>query len=95
VILSGRGRRHTFGYMKTRRFLPVALVSVAAAAGALALAEVLDAPWLRIVAVGLLLGVLVAREVWAWRGRGRLWIGMVAGLLGVVVLAFVVEKAAG
>ena len=52
--------------MTTRRFLATVLISLLLIAAALALAELLDAPWLRLMAVALLVAVFVARETWQW-----------------------------
>jgi hypothetical protein len=51
----------------TRRFVTTTLLGLTATAIALALAELLDASWLRLVAVALLLGIFIAREAWHWR----------------------------
>ncbi len=77
----------------TRRFLTTATIGVLAAAIALALAEVLDAPWLRIVAVALLLGTFAAREAWHWWGAGRQWLALYGILLlGIIALAFIAQR---
>jgi hypothetical protein len=81
--------------MDTRHALGIGLLCVVAVAAALVLAAVLDAPWLRLVAVVLLLGTFVAREIWAWWGEGRTWLAMVGAMLAVVVLAFAAQKVTG
>jgi hypothetical protein len=81
--------------MDTRRFLLVGLPAVLLMAAALVLAEVLDAPWLRAVAVMLLVGVFVAREMWTWWGQGRQWLAMVGTLLAVMLVAFTLQKVTG
>jgi hypothetical protein len=74
------------------RFLVVLAAGLAAAAACLVLAAVLDAPALRLVAVAPIVGVLVAREAWTWRARGRVWLALLGLLLVVVVVAFAVER---
>ncbi len=75
--------------MTLRRFLLVLAIGVLAAAALLALAAVLDAPFLRFVALAALIGVFVADEAWAWSGHGRAWrIAALALVVGVVALAF-------
>jgi hypothetical protein len=81
--------------MGTPRFLLTALVGLAGAAATLVLAELVDATWLRVVGAAFLLGVFIAREVWTWWGAGRQWLAMVAAVVGVMVLAFVVQRIAG
>jgi hypothetical protein len=64
-------------------------------ATALALAELLDAPWLRLVAVALLIGIFLAREVWTWWGEDKQWAAIYATLLlGFIALAFIVQRIA-
>jgi hypothetical protein len=76
-----------------RRFLLTASVGVLALAVALVLAEILDAPWLRLVAVAMLVLVVIAREAWIWRGARREWLAMYGTLIVVViVLAFVAQR---
>ncbi len=81
--------------MTTRRFLATAAFGLVVIACALALAELLDAPWLRVVAVALLLGIFIAREAWAWRGHGRTWLAISGALLSVFALAFLVQLLVG
>jgi cell division protein FtsX len=82
--------------MTTRRFLTTAGLGFLAAAIALALAEILDAPWLRLVAVALIAGSLAAREAWHWRGEGRQWLLIYGTLiLGTIALAFIAHRIAG
>lgn len=81
--------------MTTRRFLTTTLLALTATAIALALAELLDSPWLRIVAVVLLVVVFVARETWQWWGAGRQWLAVNGVLIGVIALAFVAERLTG
>lgn len=78
--------------MATRRFLLTALLGLLGTAVALVLAEVLDAPWLRLAAVAFLVGALIAREAWTWWGRGRLWLATTAVLLALVVLALLAQR---
>jgi hypothetical protein len=79
----------------TRRFVTTTLLGLTATAIALALAELLDASWLRLVAVALLLGIFIARESWHWWGAGRQWLlAVYATLLGVIALAFIAERLA-
>jgi cell division protein FtsX len=81
--------------MTTRRFLTTAGIGLLAAATALALAEILDALWLRLVAVGLIAGTLAARETWHWRGEGRQWLLIYGTLiLGTIALAFIAHRIA-
>jgi hypothetical protein len=80
--------------MTTRRFLTTAGIGLLAAATALALAEILDAPWLRLVAVGLIAGSLAAREAWHWRGEGRQWLLICTLILGTIALAFIAQRIA-
>jgi hypothetical protein len=79
----------------TRRFLTTTLLALTATAIALALAKVLDAPWLRIVAVVLLLVIFIAREAWHWWGAGREWLAVYATPLGVIALAFIAQRLVG
>jgi len=82
--------------MTTRRFLTTAGIGLLGAATALALAEILDAPWLRLVAVGMIAGSLAAREAWHWRGEGRQWLLIYGTLiLGTIALAFIAHQMAG
>jgi hypothetical protein len=81
--------------MDTPRFLVTALVGMAGAAATLVLAELLDAPWLRVVGIAFLFAVFIAREVWTWWGAGRQWLAMVGAVVGVMVLAFLVQRVAG
>ena len=81
--------------MTTRRFLTTTLVALTATAIALALAELLDAPWLRVVAVVLLVVTFIARETWQWWGAGSQWLAVNGGLIGVIALAFVAGRLAG
>ncbi|MEY2535089.1 MAG: hypothetical protein QOF29_2999 [bacterium] len=78
--------------METSRLLVALAVGLAVAAGFLALASVLDVPALRFAAVAAIVGVLVAREVWTWRGAGRAWVGMLLAVIAVAAVAFVVER---
>jgi hypothetical protein len=72
------------------------VVSVLAAGVALALAELLDAPWMRIVAVVLILETFVAREIWMWWGEGRQWLVVYGTLIGgTIATAFIAEQIAG
>ncbi len=76
--------------------MTAAVIAVGAAAISLALAQILDAPWLRLAAVALILGSLVAREVWLWWGGGRQWLliyGMTIG--GTIALTFMARQIAG
>jgi hypothetical protein len=70
-------------------------IGLLAAAIALALAEILDAPWLRLVAVGLIVATFAAREAWQWRGAGRQWL-LICGtlILGTIALAFIAQRIA-
>jgi hypothetical protein len=82
--------------MMTRRFLTTAGIGILAAAVALVLAELLDAPWLRLVAVALIAGAFAAREAWEWHGAGRHWLLLYGTLiLGTIGLAFVARLIAG
>jgi hypothetical protein len=76
------------------RFLVVLVAGLAAAAVCLVLAAVLDAPALRLVAVALVVGVLIGREMWIWRGHGRAWLAIGGLLLAVGALAFAVQRLA-
>jgi hypothetical protein len=58
----------------------------------LAMAAVLDVPALRFVAVAFLLGGILAREAWMWRGERRTALVMLAFILGVIVVAFAVQR---
>ena len=78
--------------METTRFLGVVAVGLTAAAVALVLAAVLDAPVLRLVAVALLVGVLLAKEVWTWRGSRSAWLATLLAVLAVGVVAFVAAR---
>jgi hypothetical protein len=79
-----------------RHFLIAIVLSVLAAAVALALAELLDAPWMRIVAVVLVLESLVTREIWMWWGEGRLWLIVHGTLLGgTIAMAAIAQLIAG
>jgi general stress protein CsbA len=80
--------------MTTRRFVTTVLVAVLLIAAALVLAELLDAPWLRIVAVVLLVVIFIARETWQWWGAGRQWLAVNGALIGVIALAFVTQRLA-
>jgi len=66
----------------------VAAVGLSSAATCLAIAGVLDSPFLAGTGAVLVLLVLAAREGSMWHGRGRQRALMVAGLLAVVVVAF-------
>ena len=81
----------------TRRHVLISVaLSLLGAATALALAELLDAPWMRIVAVVLVLETFVAREIWMWWGAGRLWL-IVHGTLigGTIAMAVIAQLVAG
>jgi hypothetical protein len=78
----------------SRRFLLTAVTALAGVALALALAEILDAPWLRLVAVTLLVAIFAAREAWHWWGAGRLWLATIGALLALIALAFMVQRLA-
>jgi hypothetical protein len=79
-----------------RHFLTAAALSLPAIAIALALAEVLDAGWLRIVAVVLIVEAFVAREIWLWWEDRRGWL-LIHGTLvgGTLVMAVIAELVAG
>jgi hypothetical protein len=82
--------------MTKRHFLAAAALSLPATATALVLAELLDAPWLRIVAVALIVEAFVAREIWLWWGEGRWWLlshGTLVG--GTLAMAVIAELIAG
>jgi hypothetical protein len=79
----------------SRHFLLTAVPALLATALALALAEILDAPWLRLVAVALLIVIFAAREIWQWWGDGRLWLATTGALLTVIALAFIAQRIAG
>jgi hypothetical protein len=81
--------------LTTPRFLATTAIALVAMATALALAELLDAPWLRLVAVALLIGIFLAREVWTWWGEDKQWAAIYATLLlGFIALAFIVQRIA-
>jgi hypothetical protein len=65
---------------------------VGAVAISLALAEILDAPWLRLVAVPLLLGALVAREAVIWWGAGRWWFLIYGTLIGGTIAVALIAR---
>jgi hypothetical protein len=72
-----------------------AAIAVVATAIALALAELLDAPWLRLVAVALVIGIFLGREAWVWWGEGKQWAAIYFTLLlGFIALAFIVQRIA-
>ncbi len=81
--------------MTTRRFLLVAVIGLSAGALCLVLAAVLDNPALAVIGTTFVLGVVVARTAWIWRGAGRQWLLFTAGLVGVILVAFVAEKLFG
>jgi len=76
----------------TRRFLLVTAVGLSLAAACLALAAVLDSPWLGVAGAVLVLLVAGAREGWMWRGHVRQWAG---GMLAVILIAFVAQRLFG
>lgn len=78
--------------LRTPTFLLSLLLGLGTAALLLVLATVLDVPALRYVALVAIVGVVAAREAWAWRGNGRLWLVVYGGLAGTIVLAFVIER---
>jgi hypothetical protein len=80
--------------LTTRRFLLGAVITVVTMAAALALAELLDAPWLRLVAVALLVGIFIAHEAWMWWGEGRKWLAIYGVLLAAIALAFIAQRLA-
>ena len=82
--------------MEPWRFLVVIAAGLVIATAALVLAAILDAPWLRFVGlVGLAITVL-SHEAWRWRGTGRReWLTTLAALVGVMLVAFVMQKLAG
>jgi hypothetical protein len=65
-----------------RHFLIAIVLSLLAATAMLALAELLDAPWMRIVAVVVVLETFVTRELLIWWGAGREWLVLHGTLLG-------------
>jgi hypothetical protein len=79
--------------MSTRRFLPTLVLCVAASAGLLVLAAVLDAPALAAVAMVLVVACFVARDAWRWRGAGRQYLAVTLLLVAVVALAFLAQRA--
>jgi hypothetical protein len=68
--------------------LMMALALVLAGA-LLALSAVLDAPWLAVIAVALVVFALVQRDRYLFRGA---WFGLFVGVAAAVALGFVVEK---
>jgi hypothetical protein len=76
----------------SRRDASVLLVMVAAliaATAALVAAAALDAPWLAVVAVALLVIALVQRDRYLLRGT---WPGVLLGVAVAVALGFVAER---
>jgi hypothetical protein len=65
------------------------------AAVAFALAEVLDAAWLRLAGVVFIVLVFFGKELWTWRGAGREFVASVSAMVLAVVIAYVLERLAG
>jgi hypothetical protein len=63
-----------------------AFLCLTAAVFAFPLAELLDAPWLRIVGLVLIVEAVVAKEAWIWWGEWREWL-LWHGMLIVVPIA--------
>jgi hypothetical protein len=81
--------------LSLRRFLLVVSIGCAFAAALMVLATVLDAPVLYVPALFAILAVFAAREAWIWQGDGRGLLAMIGVLIGVGVIAFVLQRAAG
>jgi hypothetical protein len=81
--------------MDTRRFLLVLLVCLLGTAAALVAARALDATGIGFVAVGFLVAMFVAREMWLWRRHARAWVLTTLALGSVVLLSFVVQRLLG
>ena len=78
--------------MRGRAFAVVAAVGLALTALCLSLGAVLDSTIVTVAGVLLVVTVLVAREGWLWRGNLRGWLTTMAGLVAVVVAAYVVSS---
>lgn len=81
--------------MTTRRLGATALVGIVAAAAFLIAGAALDSSALSVVGALAVLVVFAAREMWLWRGQGRLWLMMIGGLAAVIVAAFLAQKLTG
>ena len=82
--------------MTKRHFLIAILLSLPAIAAMLALAEVMDAPWMRLVAVALIVETAVSRELMLWWGAGREWLVWNGTLLGgTIAMAAIAQLIAG
>ncbi|HYI99326.1 MAG TPA: hypothetical protein VEX36_06580 [Thermoleophilaceae bacterium] len=81
--------------MSLRRFLLVASIGSLAAATLMVLATVLDVPILYAPALLAILGIFAAREAWLWEGDRRGLLVMMGAILGVVAIAFLVQRVLG
>lgn len=81
--------------MGDRIFAAATAALLGAGAAALILAALFDSSVLAVVGAACIVGAAVSRQVWTWRGTGRLGI-LVLGVLASVVLAgFVAQKVFG
>lgn len=81
--------------MSDRGFGITALLGLAAAAGFLILGAAIDSSAVSVIGALTVLIVFAAKEIWQWRGQGRLWLTMMGAFAGVIVVAFVWQKLFG